>query len=969
MTNLNWHSRAILKGSAATVALTVAMLSGAAQAQTAAAAPAEETIIVTGSRIARPNLEQSSPVTVIDAAELAFRQPINAEEFLREVPGVVPNIGAAVNNGANGSAQLDLRGLGVNRNLILIDGRRVVPSTNAGVVDLNLVPVALIERTDVFTGGASSVYGADAVAGVVNFVTKRDFSGVDSTTSFGLSSRGDGQIFRTDLTIGANFDDGRGNVVVSMGYSDTQPVLQGDRGFASVARSSVTGAPQGSLTATPASIQSPFIGRVNATGTAFDIGTLSDYNFQPLNVFQTPLERYSLFTKANYQVTDRIEVYAQGMYVRSVIDQQIAPSGSFSQINLPLNNPFLTATMRNQLCAAFDTAPTVDGLQPIGQADCDAAGAAASPTAPGYREIPATVNRRFTEGGPRRTNFSTNTFQFTAGARGPLTENLEWDAYWSYGESDRTNTSSNQGTQSRLQQALRANNRTTCTVTTGGCVPINLFGIDGSITPEMLGFVTATNTFAFNKQQFTTVVGSVSGDLGFSSPWANEAVGVAAGIEYRKYKGKSGGDGISAIPNEVLGAGAAALPVTGSYDTKEVFGEIIVPIVEDVPFIQSLTFEGGVRYSDYSTSGGNWAYKAGGSWVPVEGFKVRGNYARAVRAPNIGELYQPNVTQLSNRATDPCQSSLITAAARPLCLAQLAAVGASAGLINSIPAPSAGQINVTTGGNPDLDPEVADTYTIGAVFTPTFAPGFAATVDYYTIKVTNAITTPTQADVIDACFAQTDPNFGQCQLISRNPLTGSLSGPNNTTFGPFLGLSNLGTIRGSGIDFGLNYRVDAGFANLSFALNGAYTISSQFQATPTGINRECVGYYSVSCASPFPEWSWTFRTTASFQTGTDVTLRWRYIDSLQVEPLANPNPNSVFDDYESISAFSYFDLGVSQQIGEHFRLTLTIDNLFDKTAPVVGNTIGATAFNSGNTYPSTYDAIGRRYRLGLNLRF
>lgn len=955
---------ALLKGSAASLAVGAAIFTAApvfaqSVAQEGTAATANETIIVTGSRIARPNLEQSSPVSVIDAVEIGYRQPINAEEFLREVPGVVPNIGAAVNNGANGSAQLDLRGMGSNRNLVLVDGRRVVPASNAGVVDLNLVPVALIERTDVFTGGASSVYGADAIAGVVNFVTRRDFTGVDFNTSLGLSEQGDGRQFRADLTLGANFDDGRGNVVISLGYSDTEAVQQGARPWGAVSMGSGNGQPQGSATATPGTVLFPFVAAIDPVEGDFNIGQTSNYNFNPLNVYQTPLERYSLFAKANYEVFDNVEVYAQGFYVRSVVDQVIAPSGSFfSSLNMPLSNPFLTDTMRNQLCGAYG----------IGQADCDLAATITDPGADGYIEQPIEIGRRFTEAGPRRTNFTTNTFQFTAGARGALTATLDWDFYMSYGESERTNTSTGQGVKSRLQQALRAHDVNNCVIATGGCVPMNLLGGEGSITPEMFNFLNVS-TFSFNKQQFTTVQGSVAGDLGIASPWANEAIGIAVGVEYRKYKGASGGDGLSAIPGEVLGAGAPALPVAGWYDTKEVFGEVIVPIVEGAPFMQSLTFEGGFRYSDYSTSGGNWAYKLGGSWVPVEGFKIRGNYARAVRAPNIGEMFQPQVTALTNRLVDPCQENLPTgnATLTALCTAQLQAVGASLAVLGNIPEPTAGQINYTSGGNPLLDPEIADTYTIGAVLTPTFLPGFAATVDYYNIHLTDAISSPSQADVIDACFAQTDPAFSQCQLISRNPLTGGLSGPNDTTFGPFLGLSNLGTIKTSGIDFGVNYRTDLGAVALSFGLNGNYTISNKFKATPTSVNRECVGYYSISCGPIQPEWSWTLRTTASLQTGTDITLRWRYIDGVGLEPLVNSA--TVYDPYESIKAYHYFDVALAQAVGENFRVTFLVDNLFNRKPPVVGNSIGDTAYNSGNTYPTTYDAIGRRFRVGLNARF
>ncbi len=969
---------------ASSLLISVVTFASPAVAQDAAQdapAPADE-VVVTGSRIARPNLEQSNPVSVISADEIAFQQPVSAEEFLRELPGAVANIGPGVNNGTNGSAQLDLRGLGANRNLILIDGQRVVPASLASVTDLNLVPVALIERVDILTGGASSAYGADAVAGVVNFITRSDFAGVDISGNIGITERGDGAQYRTDVTIGANFDDGRGNAVFSVGYAKTNPIEQGSRDSGRVSLSSTTGLPQGSATATPASILSPFFGRVNATGTGFDVGPLSDYNFNPLNVYQTPFERYSLFAKANYEISDAVEIYTQGFYTKTIVDQIIAPSGTFfTNLELPLNNPFLTAAQRNTLCANFDTNTAVMGIQPIDQAACNAAGAATSPTSPGYREITTQIGRRFTEAGPRLTNFTTNTFQISGGLRGPLTDNLDWNISGLYGESERTNTSQGQGTRTRLQQALRASSTTACTVATGGCVPINLFGVEGTITPAAFNFLNV-QTFNFIQTSLTQAQANISGDLGFASPFATENVGIALGVEYRKYVGSSGGDGISSIPGEVLGAGAPALPIRGEYDTREVFGEIIIPLVEDRPFFQNLTIQGGFRYSDYSTSGGNWAYNAGASWTPIDAIKFRGSYARAVRAPNLGELFQPQITGLTNRAIDPCQLALPNANAtvRALCVAQLAAVGAPAGVIGSIPAPIAGQINFTSGGNQNLTPETADTYTVGVVLQPTsLITGFAVTFDYYNITVKDAISSPSQADVIDACFAQSSTTFDACQSIRRNPLTGGLSGPNDTTFGPFLGLSNLGTIKTSGFDLGVSFRKDLGFAALNMNFQGNYTLDSLFQSTPTSLNRECTSYYSVSCASIQPEYTWNLRTTLSFG-GSDVSLLWRHISANEVEPLApapqrpvgtptTGGPVGILPAYQRIPAYNYFDFSFQQRVTDVMRFTFTVANLFDKDPPIVGNTIGSTAYNSGNTYPSTYDAIGRRFLIGANLRF
>ncbi len=954
-------------------------LSSAAHAQVVPSEAVDETatpsssIIVTGSRISNPNLEQASPVTVISQEEIGFRQPVSAESFLRELPGVVPNIGPGVNNGTNGSAQLDLRGLGANRNLILINGQRTVPASLASVTDLNIVPVALIERVDVLTGGASTAYGADAVAGVVNFITRRDFSGVDLTANFGITERGDGNQGRIDLTTGANFDDGRGNAVLSMGYAKTTAIQQGERDSGLFSLSSTTGNPQGSPTSSPASILSPLLGRVNADGTAFETGVLGDFNFNPLNVYQTPFERYNIFGSADYEVFDGVEVFTQAFYTKTVVDQIIAPSGTFfTTVQLPLNNPFLTPVMRQQLCqAGIDLRPIGPGGARIGATPIRPDAAQCAPIIANGTEIPAQIGRRFTEAGPRLTNFTTNTFQVSGGVRADLTETFAFEVSGLYGESERTNTSNNQGTRSRLQQALRAVNPTTCTVTAGGCVPLNLFGVDGSLTDASFNFLNVT-TFNFIQTSLKGLQANVSGDFGISSPFAVSPFSVALGVEYREYVGASGGDGISSQPGEVLGAGAPALPITGDYNTKEVFGEIYLPLIEDRPFFDSLTVNAGARYSDYSTSGGNWAYNVGGTWEPIPDIRFRGSYARAVRAPNLFELFQPQVTFLTNRAIDPCQGTTAEITARganfvPLCQAQLALVGANASLLGTIPQPAAGQINATTGGNPALQPEIGDTLTLGVVLQPRFLSAVSLTLDYYDIKVEDAISSPSQADVIDGCFTGSNP--GACGTIRRNPLTGSLSGPNDTTFGPFLGLSNSGIIETSGFDLGFNFRQELGFARLNMSFIGNHTLSSKFQANPASRNRECVGFYSVSCASIQPEWSWNLRTTVTLPSETDISLLWRHLSSVSVEPADQGGPANIFEDFRTIPAYDAFDLSLQQRLNDMARVTFTVSNLLDKDPPIVGNTIGATAYNSGNTYPSTYDAIGRRYSIGLNLTF
>lgn len=948
-------------------------------------AASEGTIVVTGSRIANPNLEQSSPVSVLGAEEFALQSPASVEQLLRELPGTAPGINSQVNNGSNGTASFNLRGLGTNRNLVLLNSRRVVPSTLGNVVDLNIIPIAMLERADVFTGGAVTSYGADAVAGVVNFITRQDFSGLDLSASYGITERGDGDQIRLDLVTGANFDDGRGNVTLGVSYTQTDPVLQGNRQIGLVSRGSTctaaqvtsgaceqrtVGSPQGSGTAVPASLFFPLPSTgAFANGAQFDPATgtiipgLADYNFNPLNLFQTPLDRWSVFASGKYEVADNIEVYTEALFSRNKVVQELAPTGTFTNaFFVPLNNQFLSAAQRTQLCGF------------AGIADCGAAIASG-------QEIQAIAARRFVETGPRRAEFVSNVFQITAGVRGKLTETLNFDVFGQYGEANRRNTNTGTALAERVQQALRG-----CpTGSAAGCTPINIFGAAGTLTQPMLDFV-GVPTSTFIDTQFASAQALVTGDLGFSSPLASNPVGIAGGVEYRKYSGGQFGDLPSRTPGAILGSGGAFNDISGSYDSYEAFAEINVPLISDRPFFHDLTAEGGVRYSEYSTSGGNWTWKAGGSWAPVPDIRFRGAYTRAVRAPNLGELFAPVSTGLNNLAVDPCQGAGGTAAGvAAICTAQLAAAGLPASRLGSIPAPIAGQINVTTGGNPDVDPEKARTLTLGGVFTPTFLPGFSLTLDWYRIRVTGAITSPTVGDVLNGCFGQSDPSDPRCQLIRRNPLTGGLSGDPATTQGVILASSNLGFLESEGWDLSASYSYDFGPVGLSWSFNGNYTTNSRFQSNASSFIRECVGFYSVSCDPVLPEFTWNMRTTATFEQA-DISLLWRHVDSTSYEPrtgatattppaagtvgsFGSTNPASIIPTYRTIPSFDYFDVNLGFDFSDNMRFSVLVENLFDKNPPDVGNTIGSTSFNSGNTFPAIYDALGRRFTASMRLRF
>ena len=1052
-------------GLLATVA-TIGLFSSPAFAQAAKAAVAaadeaaagDEEIVVTGSLIKNPNLERSAPVTVTTADEIELKQSNVAEEILREIPGIVPSIGSAVNNGNNGASYVDLRGLGSFRNVVVLDGNRIAPSTLVGRVDLNNIPLALVERVEVLTGGASTTYGADAVSGVVNFLTKQNFQGLDVSASEQLTERGDGNTVRADVTMGGNFDDDKGNVVLSIGYQESDAVYQGARDYSNRNISAFSGTFGGSGTSVPSrftgtrplagavpNTTAPFmqtgvtaagvpilaadplgaangpVRQINAAGQA--VAPFAPFNFNPYNVFNTPFQRFNIFAQGKYEFTDNVELYTRALFSKNTVNTIIAPSGVFgSVVAVPLSNPYLPVSLRNQFCAV-NTAPNVTGVNAagvvtIGQttytplltpAQCAAAALAVNPTDPNFRSINTALSRRTTEVGPRTSEFVTTIFDYRAGLRGKLTDTIDWDINGSYGESENRQEQQNYVLTSRARAAVYATNVNTCLPnapnggsTAAGCVPVNFFGPEGSITANQIPFLTAASS-TIVKTSLAQGRGTISGDFGVSAPWAEDAIGFAVGTEYRKYGSSQGADTLSQTAGELGGGGGAAPTIVGGYDVWEAFGELVAPLVQDKPFFKSLTIEGGVRYSSYRVdapgdpSYKTTTYKAGGSWEPTAGIKFRGNFSHAVRAPNIAELFTPVRTVLTNLADDPCATLTNVGAPiagrppqsanlRAVCLAQ----GATAGNVAVIQQPTAGQANVTTGGNLALKPETANTYTFGTVLQPAIIPGLSVTIDYYNIKVAKAITTPTAPDSVNACFglgaAQLNPAAGAatsnaCTIIRRNPVTGGLDGDVATTPGVFAGLSNLGKLKTDGIDLVVNYSRDIGFAKLGLTFSGNYTHDSLFQATPFGVNRECTGFYSNGCGSLQPKFQWSQRTTLSFKQ-IDVSLLWRHIDNFIQEPL-DINPAFVGNlqagvasplsgqavNFRKTPMVDYFDLTTRVAVNDHLSLTLTVQNLLDKQPPLTGSNIGPTGFNSGNTYPSTYDSLGRRFAVQARLKF
>lgn len=978
-------------GSAISV-LAFASFASSASAQVAPAAPAaaeEDTpnvdIVVTGTLIRNPNLTSSSPIKILNDAEITKRAPNTVEELLRGLPGVSPGVGSQVNNGSNGTNSVDLRGLGVQRNLVLLDGSRIVPSLANGATDLNVIPLALIERADLLTGGASTTYGADAVSGVVNFITKRNFTGVDVRFANKILGTGDGYSFRGDITVGANFADDRGNAVLSFGYTKVDPVYQ-IQPFSAFGISSTTGRASGaSFTSVPTTISFD-TQDLQVSGGAL-VPQYQGFNFNPYNIFQTPLIRKSIYAATHYDVADGVEFYARGMFSQNTIESIIAPSGIFGNaLTIPANNPYLNSTIRDQLC-------TANGI---------ALGAACNTNT----AIPLPgVYRRLVEIGPRVSNYENTVYDARIGTKIDIAKSTSLDVSASYGRSEQTQTQSGYVITQRVQQALNATNATTCIDTTGNCVPVNLFGDAGSITAAQAAFLQAQSTIRINTELYQARA-VLSGDIGGVLPTSDKAISYAVGAEYRKYKYDRIPDAFAQDPSALGGAGGATLPLRGAYDVKEAFAELIAPLVTDKPFFNDLTVEAGVRYSSYSvqTTGSpkfnTTTFKGGATWEPVKGVRFRGNYQRAVRAPNIGELFAPTVTGLTNVRTEPCVGAapLTNANLRAVCLAQ----GAPAGSIGSIQDPSAGQANATGGGNPLIKPEKADTFTLGAIFTPSeIVPGLSIGVDYFNIKVNQAITSALPDDVLNACFGNitaASATSAACTSIRRNPTNGRLSGPTATTFGLPTPLTNNGRYATDGIDLTADYSRKFGEFGLDLSFRGTWTDHLKFAASPTSVTRDCVGYYSVNCGPSLgqimPELTWQQRTTLSAK-GVSLSVLWRHLDSVQFEgqapdfvargyTAANRNlfsgvianaagANSALAgqtvNFNRIPAYNYIDLTVQFEVAKEFVLTLGVQNAFNKQPPVVGGQAGSTAANSGNTFPSTYDPLGRSFNAAVRVKF
>lgn len=621
--------RGILRRSAlfsATILAGAMGVSAPALAQDADEENENEVILVTGTRIQSPNNVSVSPVTTIGQEELDVQQTPDIERVFRDLPLTVPGDGQNVNNGTAGASTVNLRNLGTQRSLILIDGKRMVPFDINGRVDVATVPMILLDRVDVVTGGASAVYGSDAMAGAINFILRNDFQGFEANYNYQQTESNDGIQHDVSVMLGADLDNGRGNAVIALNHTDREPVRFGDRDYGIFGVDSETGAGLGvdaASAAPPANCQAPGAvdasqsGSTTSMPTAFDFvsgtlqyrtdGTLgprcSRMNFNPFNYYQTPRERFNMASFASYEINENAEVYARGLFSATNVRQQIAPSGVFgTNMLIPLQNPFLSDANRNQIVSevnAFRAANPGITLALAGVTDSNNTGVFDV-----NDSITVPVRHRTLELGERSTNYDQTQFQFTFGIRGdlPFTDEWTYDVYFQRGETDRTLTFAGYTNITNIATALNTVDATTCTTpggtVTNGCVPLNIFGGFGTITPEMAAYSSAT---ALEKRSYVQKFFSATatGPTGLQFPWADSPVYLALGVEYRDELGSTTPDECwKQTPVPCLGgAGGNRLPISSDFSVREGYFEAQVPLVQGREFFQDLSLELGWRYA------------------------------------------------------------------------------------------------------------------------------------------------------------------------------------------------------------------------------------------------------------------------------------------------------------------------------------------------------------------------------------
>ena len=948
----------------------IVFTSAAAFAQTAGGATAAsgqlEDVVVTGSLISSPNYVAASPIVTMSAEDLKASGQVNVEATLDQLPDFSPAGTAATGGqGTGGHATLNLHGLGSQRNLVLLDGRRLPFADISGDVDINFIPQAILSGVDVITGGASAVYGSDAMSGVVNFKTLSQFEGLKADVQYGNSFKSDYTTVSSSLTAGTSFAGGKGHALLSLSYTYREGLSGAKRSFYQfVTPSGYIGqglyVPSAANLPSQAAVNTLFAGYgvaktipnsgnfgFNDDGTLFQQNGAANYKGPTTNGYavlggnvrmpvgpQTdivnPLDQRSAFGKFDYKVTPNITAYGQALFVDS--DVYTTSGGSLTQFavpTIPATNPFIP----HDLATLLASRPTPNA--------------------------PFTWNARYV-GVPHKA-WDEHYFvsQIIGGARGDFSfRDWTWDAYASYATTDHLQSNYNAVLASNVQTLLNAPDGG-ASICAGGFNPFGLVH-STNLSQACQNYITTTAHSTEHISQ-TVVQGKAQGSL-FSLPAGD--VELALVTDYRRDTYKYSPDSQLAAGN--IEAVISSQPAQGAIGVTEVAGQLDVPLLANVALAHKLDVGAAYRYSDYTTSGGTSTYEGNVKWWPFESLLLRGSYQRAIRAPNIGELYSAAAGGQTAFGTppgggEPCDSRLTRSAQlQALCVA----TGVPAGIIGSYIFPTTAAASLTS-GNPNLTPEKANTYNLGFAYNPDFSsPLFSdlsLSLDYYNIAIKNVISVVPGTTALSKCYNLdgSNPSYSAsnyfCSLISRDPSNGQLVQIRT----PY---ENLGGLKTDGIDLQVNWSAGLGAFGLDdedgrvFADTGiGYTRAYSVETLPNTSYQNYIGTNTIG--APHPIWKALTTIGYDFGVGT-VSLRWHYLDAMKdISAVTNPAHAAV-----GVPAYNLFDLIGTYDVGHDWVLRAGITNMFNKGIPLV-------ASSQTSTDPATYDVVGRSYYLGLGVNF
>jgi iron complex outermembrane receptor protein len=889
-----------------------------------------EEVVVTGSRIKRSDTSSISPITVLSDEDLAVSGNLTLENFIQDMPAVNGgDFGAGVNNGNPGIASVSLRGLGPNRTLTLVNGKRFASASVNGFVDLNMIPTSIVERVEVLRDGASTVYGSDAIAGVVNIITKKDFEGVDVQFGYDITDENDGEMINGSLVFGNSFD--RGNFVVSAQVNKREEIRQGDRDFSACPffDDGVQTICGGSPTTTPA--QFTPLGADSAIGghvldadgvTVRPFNAATDaFNFAALSYLTTPQDVFSAYAAANYELFEApvlglVNANLEMNFSNRESDQLLAPVGTFGGWITSQEHP----------------------NNPFGDALC-----ASNPLCTEPQDV--ATSRRLTESGGRRFTQDVNTWRIGTGLDGQFENGWTWDVNYTIAKWEDSQRDEGRPNRPNIENMM---DPTLCAAATNGCPGVYNPFISDSMTDAQVayGFV-GVNTK--DESTLNVLQLNFSGDMGgFEMPGGE--IGWALGYENRRESASSNPDGGAAIgaiaftPGNVTG---------GSYTVDEVYGEVSLPILSGAPMAELLTLEASARWTDVDfLDDSDTVYKVALEWAPIDDLRLRGTFSEGFRAPNISELFL-GIQQSAESYTDPCRN-YGTSGTDANTVANCQADGLA-------PDFNLATFQATTlqGGNPDLQPETSESLTFGLVFTPSFAEGLSVAIDYFDVEITDAVGSAPTSEVISACYAS--PNFSDplCALIvgpsfpgvdeTPSPSAPTRRNSNLQISGVLQSQANLATYKTSGIDFQVDYGFETGLGLIDLRLSGTHLSEYDYLPFTGGELIELAGFFGGDPAfgnpATFAEWQVNYGVTLT-RDDWGGSLIARYMSETDDIDAAPANLSNVAD------AITYLDLQGYYNWND-VTFTLGIRNLMDEEPPYV------TAYDDMNTLQFSYDTQGR----------